>query len=275
MASHSPGYVVLGVIALWLTGCAVTSPTLPPAERFGRGATLIYIPGIGGSGKADRTWAGGLRAGGYDGVIETFDWSKGMGPISALWAHGRQRAFARQLAEQICKLHEQSPESPITLAAHSAGAAIMVYALEDLPPGVQVDGVILLAPALSGSYDLTTALRHVRGRAHAFCSDRDTMVLGIGTFLFGTVDGVHGEAAGHGGFVRPPQASAAQYAKLLVHPYSRFRQSLGDDGGHYGPESPGVATALIAPLLPRSPEPISARTALAGTASGEERFGEP
>ena len=275
MASHSPACGAFWVLAVCLSGCAVTSQTLPPAERFGRDATLIYVPGIGGCGKADRAWASGLREGGYDGVIETCDWSRGLGPISALWAHDRQRAFARQLADQICKLREQSPASPITLAGHSAGAGVVVYALEDLPLGVKVDNLLLLAPALSKSYDLTRALRHVRRRADAFCSGRDTMVLAVGTFLFGTVDGVHGEAAGHGGFVRPPQASAVQYAKLRMHFYSGLRRSLGDDGGHYGPESPVLAAELIARLLPRSAETIRSPTADAGVASGAERPHEP
>jgi hypothetical protein len=136
------------------------------------------------------------------------------------------------------------------LDGHSAGAGLVVMALEDLPPDLQVDGVVLMAPALSRTYDLTRALRHVRGRADVFFSDRDTLVLALGTFLLGTVDGVHGEAAGNGGFVKPPRASREAYAKLIVHPYSVDRKLRGDDGGHEGMLGPVVAAALIAPLLP-------------------------
>jgi hypothetical protein len=136
------------------------------------------------------------------------------------------------------------------LVGHSAGAGLVVTALEDLPPDLQVDDVVLLAPALSRTYDLTRALRHVRDRADVFYSGRDTLVLALGTFIFGTVDAIHGEAAGHGGFIKPPGGSSVAYAKLAVHTYSDDRRLYGDDGGHEGLLTPGVAAAVIAPLLP-------------------------
>lgn len=245
------------MIVLLSAGCAAVGPVRqgPPAASFGRDATLIYVLGIGGRGPADDEWTRGLRNGGYAGKIETRDWTGRLGPISALWGHSRQRAEARRIANRICRLRTESPSSPIILAGHSAGAGLVVRALEDLPHGTQVDGLVLLAPALSRTYDLTAALRHVNGRADVFCSDRDILVLAIGTTLFGTVDGVHGEAAGHGGFIRPPQAAADQYAKLHTHPFSQARQRLGDDGGHYGPQSSSVAAVLVAPLLPHSKPP--------------------
>ena len=233
-----------------------------PVTPFGHDATLIYVPGIGGCGRSDAEWTRGLRAGGYDGKIEVCDWSSRLGPLDALWDHERQRVEGRQIAICIRRLRAESPSSPIVLAAHSAGAGLVVHALEDLPPGTHVDGVVLMAPALSRTYDLTPALRHVHGRADVFCSDRDTLVLTIGTFLFGTVDGIHGEAAGHGGFVRPARSAAAEYAKLHTHRFSHARQLLGDDGGHYGPQNSSVAAILVAPLLPRSESP-AARPAVA------------
>ena len=248
---------ILGaVIAMLATGCAspvAMRPAVPPARPFGHDVVLIYVPGIGGCGRADGEWTRGLRAGGYDGRIEVCRWSDHLGPLDALWGHARQRAQARRIAKRICQLRDESPASPIVLAAHSAGAGLVALALEDLPPEVEVDRVVLLAPALSRTYDLTRALRHVRDRADVFCSDRDTLVLAIGTFLFGTVDGVHGEAAGHGGFVQPSGAGAAEYEKLHTHPFSRERQLLGDDGGHYGPQSFDEAALIAAPLLPGSP----------------------
>lgn len=251
--------LAIGVFTLLLTGCATTVPNraIGPVASFDRDATLIYIPGVGGDGPADKNWARGLRSGGFAGSIETHDWTGNLGPISALWDHSRQRSQGWQIARHVCRLRAESPSSPIVLAAHSGGAGVAVRALEDLPPNAQVDGLVLLAPALSRTYDLTRALRHVRGRVDVFCSDRDTLVLAIGTTLFGTVDGVHGEAAGHGGFLRPAGAPADEYAKLHTHYFSRARQDLGDDGGHYGTQSSAMAALLVAPLLPRSPPPAS------------------
>ena len=244
--------VIVIAAVLFVVGCAA-HPSIPmPSDvtPFGRNVTLIYVPGIGGYGHDDRGWVNGLKAGGYSGKTEVWDWTGKLGPISALWAHARQRAVAKRIADRVRTLRWESPSEPLVLVGHSAGAGLLVMALEDLPPDLQVDDVVLLAPALSRTYDLTRALRHVRGHADLFYSERDTLVLELGTFLLGTVDGVHGEAAGHGGFVKPSGASDGAYAKLTVHPYSDARRLYGDDGGHEGVLSSGVAAAIVAPMLP-------------------------
>jgi pimeloyl-ACP methyl ester carboxylesterase len=250
---HTAQAVVI-LIALLVSGCAA-DPNVPmqaSAAPFGSQVTLIYVPGIGGFGHDDRGWLKGLRAAGYEGKVEVWDWNGRMGPIEALWAHDRQRAEARHIAGRIRQIRADSPAAPIVLVGHSAGTGVVVNGLEDLPPDVRVDELVLLAPALSRSYDLTVALRHVRGRADVFDSDRDTLVLAIGTFLFGTVDGVHSEAAGHGGFVAPHGADSHAYGRLHMHPYSRDRQRAGDDGGHEGILTPRVAATVVAPLLNES-----------------------
>ena len=246
---------------LSVAGCTATEVTrrIPSAPAFGHDATLLYVPGIGGLGTSDAECARGIRSGGYDGKIQTYNWSANRGLLAALWDHAGQRAVARRIAEQICEVRKTLPASPIVLVAHSAGAGIVVQALEDLPAGQQLDGIVLLAPALSREHDLTPALRHVRGRADVFCSDRDTMALAIGTSLFGNVDGVPGEAAGHAGFIRPASASTAEYLKLHTHGVSPERRFLGDDGGHNGSLRFGVAAVIIAPLLAGSsttPPPV-------------------
>lgn len=252
-STFRPGKPMMTIaIALFLGGCAA-HPKIPmpsDVEPFGRNVTLIYVPGIGGYGHDDRSWVNGLKAGGYSGKTEVWDWTGKLEPISALWAHARHRAEARRIAERVRTLRSESPAEPLVLVGHSAGAGLVVMALEDFPPDLQVDDVVLLAPALSRTYDLTRALRHVRGHADVFYNERDTLVLALGTFLLGTVDGVHGEAAGHGGFVKPSRASDGAYAKLAVHPYSDARRLYGDDGGHVGVPSAGVAAAVVAPLLP-------------------------
>ena len=238
-------------LLLFVSGCAAHSGgAVQVHEPFGRDVTLIYIPGISGYGDDDGACIDALRAGGFAGKAQVWDWTGELFPISALWAHARQRAEARRIADRICELRTQSPAAPLVLVGHSAGAGVAVMALEDLPPAVRVDEIVLLAPAISRQYDLTRALRHIRGGADVFYSNRDTIVLALGTSLFGTVDGVHGEAAGHGGFIRPPHAAPDAYAKLHEHPYSRHRQQLGDDGGHQGVLAPGVAATEVAPLLP-------------------------
>ena len=247
-----PAAVTLVAMGLILAGCGAKPrlPMLSNVAPFGRNVTMIYVPGIGGFGRDDRMWLNGLKVGGYSGKTEVWNWTGRLRPISALWAHARQRAQARLIADRVRKLRSESPATELVLVGHSAGTGLVIMALEDLPTDAQVDEVVLLAPALSRSYDLTRALRHVRGHADVFCSERDTLVLAVGTFLFGTVDGIHGEAAGHGGFVKPRRASNGAYAKLAVHPFSNDRWLYGDDGGHAGILAPGVAAAIVAPLLP-------------------------
>jgi pimeloyl-ACP methyl ester carboxylesterase len=247
------------VIVLRFTGCTapVSMQPVGPIAQFGHDAALIYVPGIGGRGSSDAAWIRGLRTGGYEGKAEIFDWTGPLEPVQALWAHGRHRQQAQHIADRIRSLRAEAPRAPIILAGHGAGAGLVILALEDLPPSTRVDGIVLLAPALSRTYDLTAALRRVHGHVDVFCSDRDTLVLGVGTFLFGTVDGVHGEAAGQSGFIRPSRAPAEQYGKLRTHHFSRARQLLGDDGSHFGCLNSNLAAALVTPLLPRSQMPTA------------------
>ena len=90
-----------------------------------------------------------------------------------------------------------------------AGPAI--WTLERLPGDVKVACFVMLAPALSPTYDLSKGLAHVSGSAYCFNSPDDDMVLGTGTNLFGTMDGVRCDAAGRVGFVKPPDADAARH----------------------------------------------------------------
>jgi pimeloyl-ACP methyl ester carboxylesterase len=172
MKCDSPSFfagAAIGVVALFCVGCTdmivFQRPTSVPP--FGQDATLLFVPGIGGWQTADEDWTHGIRAGGYDGKIEVCDWNEHLGPLQALWAHDRQQTHAQRIAARIRRLRSESPTVPIIVAAHSAGAGVAVRALQDLPTDVRVDTLILLAPALSQTYDLSPALRHVQDRAGA------------------------------------------------------------------------------------------------------------
>jgi pimeloyl-ACP methyl ester carboxylesterase len=250
------------VIVLVGSGCAsrldLESPQTGARADFGEDTTLIFLTGIGGLRTKERGWVEALGAGGFRGRSEMWDWTGRLDPLPALWASGRQRAMARRVAERIRAARAKRPSAPIVLVGYSGGAGVAAYALEALPPDVDVDELVLLAPALSRNYDLTRALRHVRGPARVFSNGRDTLVLALGTSLFGTVDGVHAEAAGCGGFVRPGRAGADAYARLRTHRYSRARQLAGDNGSHAGVLAKRVASELVAPLLPGFPPPGAA-----------------
>src|SRR5690606_13849751 len=137
-------------------------------------------------------------------AIEVPDWTGDEPGLPALWAIERNRLQARRIAGQITQYRQDHPHCPVYLIGVSGGSALVVWALAFLPEDVQVQDVVLLMPALSPGYDLTAALRRVAGRMHVFSSTGDTLVLGVGTRNFGTMDGVKCNAAGRVGFQRPP-----------------------------------------------------------------------
>ena len=109
--------------------------------------------------------------------------------------------------------------------------------------------MLLLASALSPEYDLSAALRRVRGKMYAFNSADDTLVLGVGTRTFGTIDGVKCDAAGRCGFVLPPTADRAAYEKLVQVPYAAQWMDLDNLGDHVGPLRGPFARDVLAPVV--------------------------
>jgi pimeloyl-ACP methyl ester carboxylesterase len=146
---------------------------------------------------------------------------------------------------------EKTPGRPVHLIGKSGGTGVIVRALEGLTDD-SVDGVVLIAPALSPDYDLTRALRAVRHEAVVFWSPLDVIVLGAGTRIFGTIDRKKGVSAGLVGF-RPPRATGdeqrAQYAKLRQVRWRPAMAPTGYLGGHIGPDSPAFLRKYVVPLL--------------------------
>jgi hypothetical protein len=212
-------------------------------------AHLLQITGIGGATPEDRAMLRALRSSGFDGSLQLYDWTGGEPTFAAYCDRDRQLTETHRLAGMLTAMRQSDPAAKIVLTGSSAGAGIAVWTLERLPADVQVDQVVLFAPALSPTYDLRPALRHIRGKMIVFPSDHDAMVLGVATTLFGTLDGVHTNAAGLDGFHTPPGADANYQLKLVQHPYNPAWQRLGDDGGHTGAMAPGVVSLVLTPML--------------------------
>jgi hypothetical protein len=224
-------------------------PFAVPAEILEKGPLVLHLPGIGGFRYCDRRMLSGLRDGGVNGNLEIYDWTEHDPGIHALQAMERNQKEAQRVADMIVAHHQADPASPIYLTGHSGGCAIATWALEKLPAGVMVNDVLLMAPALSPTYDLSAALRHVRGHLNAFSSTHDILILYTGTRVFGTMDGVQTEAAGYAGFTRPATGDADQYLKLISHPYEPDWMDLDNFGEHVGAMARPFASAILAPLL--------------------------
>jgi pimeloyl-ACP methyl ester carboxylesterase len=240
---------------------------------------VIHLPGIAGEQHLDRQFLRGLREGGYAGTLEIFDWPGDDPGLNALFARKRNDREADKLAKKLKQMREEEPEAKIRLIAHSGGAGIATWALERLPDDVQIDQLVFVAPALSQRYDLSKALRRVNGKAYAFTSENDVIVLGAGTRMFGTIDGVKEDASGLRGFTMPDGADPKQYAKLVELPYRSEWMRHDNIGDHIGAMGRTFAAKVIAPMLddrnPPPPPPTTrdedakVKTPAAPTAAGQ------
>lgn len=221
----------------------------PTATRNTRKTWLLHLPGISGETGLDQGMIRGLKEGGYDGAVETYNWTGENAGLGALLASQRNHQNARNIADLIAQHFHANPSDRIVLTSHSAGAGLCAWALEALPEDVKVDTVLLLSPALSPTYDLTKALRHISGHAYAFTSPNDVAVLAAGTKLFGTIDGKHVVAAGEAGFTRPEQGDPEQYSKLVAKPYDNAYLKYDNIGDHVGMMTEPFARAILAPVI--------------------------
>ncbi|HEX8911143.1 MAG TPA: hypothetical protein VF796_02205, partial [Humisphaera sp.] len=245
---------------------ATAPAVLPPGFPIDTSkAWLLHVPGIAGESHIDHTLFAGMRDAGFAGPLELYDWTGLRKGLAALINREQNEAEAQKVADKIVAQRKRDPNGQIVVTGHSGGTGIVIFALEKLPPGVTVDGVLLLSPALSPDYDLSAALSKVRGRMYVFSSNLDLFVLGLGTKVFGTIDRKQGESAGRVGFNVPANAAdPKQYVKLIACPYERAWVRYENIGDHVGvmsrPFSRYVLSPLILSLLPGSPGPMTRPT---------------
>lgn len=206
---------------------------------------LIHVVGWRGPVAGDRDFLLALRSGGCPHTMETFDWTDGRDGIMALRYAQRSTVPAERLAARIASLARDG--RPIDLTADSSGCGVLLAALARLPDGVRVRNVFLSSPAVSGGYDLGPALARVDGELFSFRSRRDGFILGLGTTLFGTVDGRHESAAGRYGF----HATDAKLRQIDYDPAWSAR--YGHGGGHAEMLGSRFGRGYVAPLLLAEP----------------------
>lgn len=228
--------------------------TLKTPERLACGYTII-LPGIEGASLANSNLAQGLADGGLDTAIEVDDWTTGylVGYLVHLRYLTRNRRQAQRIADKIVAYQDEFPGRPVNLVGHSGGAGIALLALEALPPGRSVSSVLLLAPAVSPAFDLSTALARAERGIWNFWSPLDVFFLVIGTVAAGTIDGRHTIAAGACGFARStgndPTADSACANRLHEIKYARGMMRSGSLGGHFGCVGRRFSRDYLAPLL--------------------------
>ncbi|HUU84607.1 MAG TPA: hypothetical protein VM243_14000 [Phycisphaerae bacterium] len=235
---------LLGLI-IFAAGCRATNST----------PMVLYLDGAGWYG-SHRSFEAGLRRGGYTGRVQNFTWTSFLGPGADHLLAARSGIPARRLAGRIREIRRHSPQGKIHLVGRSSGSAVVIQALEQLPPGVEVDHVLFLQSSVSPRRNLADALEHVRGRMYATTSRHD-MLLAAMTVC---AEGELGPPAGRTGFLLPRSLSESQkrlYAKLILLPWRPAYAALGWDGGHFHVTRKDFVEHVIAPrLLSDQPFPL-------------------
>jgi pimeloyl-ACP methyl ester carboxylesterase len=250
VAQESPG-LAKGPAAPVALAAAGQSPT----------TWMLHLPGIAGVRYPDEQMMLGLRDAGFAGALDSYDWTCANPGLGSLLAYKRNQAEAQKVADLIVERAKKQPGLRIIITGHSGGTGIAVWALEKLPADVKIDELILLASALSPGYDLSPALAHVRGKCYSFCSENDIVVLGTGTKMLGTIDGVKTAAAGQCGFCFPATGDAKQYDKLVQKAYDKSWMQYHNFGDHMGCMLRVFSQKVIAPLVvPVVPSMVKADT---------------
>jgi len=226
------------------------------AEPGGKSLVLV-ADGVGGFDVCGTGLRYVLGRVGMPYAIHVFPWGHGLGRwLADLTDVPHRDRQAELLAQIVVRFKERNPTEPVYLIAKSGGSAVAVGALEKLGENA-VERVVLLAPALSPTYDLTAALRAVAQEMVVFWSPWDVFILGVGTRVLGTADRVRTVGAGLVGFRIPAQGSdperASQYAKLNQVRWTVRMAASGYLGGHFGPDSPVFLKKYVVPLLRSGP----------------------
>jgi hypothetical protein len=227
----------------------------PSMSRTGSRTDSItyYLDGAGNIGFGKDAVRLGLAEGGYNGRVEYYIWTTYLGPVLDQVSYRHNRKEGRQLARVIEKYLNAHPGAQVNLVGLSAGSGIAVFALEQLKPGYQVDDVVALSSSLSATYDLSRALRRVRGGIHFFWSPDDVILRRVMP-LAGTVDRApHGAPVAGLTGARLPSGAGAEKRELYakVHNYE-WRQEDNESLiklRHAGSASRSIFRNRVAPLL--------------------------
>lgn len=269
--------VIVLALLLPTSGCSSGLSKYRTPERMEHGY-IIVLPGIEGRSFFNANIVKGLAAGGVQSAIEVYDWTAG-GPLLFpvnLRAWDRNKRQARKIADKIIDYQDRYPGRPVHLVGHSGGGGLAVLAVEALPPTRRISGAILLAPALSPTYDLSRALRRSGSGFWNFYSPYDVGFLRAGTTVFGNIDGEHSSSAGAVAFTPPwgmgEEDRRLYRSKLHQQRYTHAMSASGHGGGHFGWADHEFVKDWLAPLIHSQDE---GQTHYASDATAYEQIAKP
>jgi hypothetical protein len=221
---------------------------------------VLYIGGAGPIGHVGSLdIPAGLQYAGYEGFVEVFTW-QGMTHAGDQINITRNREKAAELAAQIRRYKLEHPYQQVDIIALSAGTGIATFALEYLPEHIRVDNVVFLGCSLSSEYDMTRALRRIRGGLYVIHSCYDRILKDL-VWYTGTVDRSSAArgVAGLEGMRLPKRLgrdTEAQYEKVHNVPYRWEFADTGYGGGHIDSTHREFIGTYVAPVFMGNPSKL-------------------
>jgi pimeloyl-ACP methyl ester carboxylesterase len=244
--------VLLALVALGTAGCACAHPEFLVYDAPVAKAGVVFVAdGAGNFQYTSRHVRAVAEAEKVPLDIITFEWSHGNYRVIAdQIGYAHARAEGSRLARTISRFRHDHPETPVHMLGHSAGAMVVIFALEELPANA-VDQVVLFSPSVSACYDVLPALRAVKLSLHNFYSNSDWGYLGIAIGILGNSDHRWGPSSGRYGFCTPPPTpeNVQLLAKLHQRSWQPCDRELGNFGGHYGNYQPDFLRMRVLPLF--------------------------
>jgi pimeloyl-ACP methyl ester carboxylesterase len=197
-------------------------PRVAVAAEPGR---LLILPGVGNTRFHLAGFVERAQAQLPSFAIDVRPWGVPFLTIHNLRAHERNVATAARMAEEITAWRRAHADEPLYVVGYSGGGGMATLIAAALPDDVQIDRLILVAPAISPDYPLEReVLPHVRELVVNYSSERDLQV-GWGTRTFGTIDRKHTMSAGAVGF-------DFAHPQVLEYRWSTADEPLGHRGNH-------------------------------------------
>src|SRR5579871_767515 len=129
---------------------------------------VIVVDGAGGFEASSKTISRCVVEMNLPFEVMSFHWTHGFMRVAADQMHAsHMRRESKKLSDLVLACRSQSPSNPIFLVGHSVGCGLVLWAAENLPPDT-VEGIVLLAPAVSADHDLRPALASSRRGIDAF-----------------------------------------------------------------------------------------------------------
>ena len=241
-----PLVLFAGLIAFTSLGCGGMSTSSHYMTQVQKENGLIVIlPGIEGEGEFNHNIRRGLARAGSHRAMPIYNWGRpipGIGLILNQVDIIGNRLAGGDIARMIEKYQDNYPNRPVYIVGHSGGGGVAVFAAESLAEGRQIEGIVLLAASIDGSYDLTKALKHCKNGVLNYYNPSDTGLLGVGTAVMGNVDGGRGPSAGLNGFKKKRN-------RLYQVQVTGGMTASSGGGTHDAPTRPGFVSSYVAPWI--------------------------